>query len=812
MTETKKTPAVGIDLGTTFSAVAYLNSSGRPETIRNSEGDMTTPSAVFFDRKSTFVGVEAVEAGLMEPERLAQFAKRDVGEDKYDKLIRGESFPPEVIQALILRKLRSDAELKLGNVTKAVVTVPAFFNEPCRKATQDAGRMAGLEVLDIINEPTAAAITYGVEQEFLDSDGKSKQLERVLVYDLGGGTFDVTVMEIDKGNYHTVATAGDVYLGGLDWDRRIVDFIAEKFIEEHGVDPRDEGCGEQELLRKANQTKHALTQRESVAIAFAHEGDRLRTELSQREFATLTEDLVERTLMTVDLVLDDAALAWSDLTRLILVGGSTRMPMIRDELEKRSGMELDRSLSPDEAVSHGAALYAGMLLGHPGEHAKVSVTNVNSHDLGILAIDPSTGQPRRQIMIPRNSSLPANKSMSFKTHTDNQANVKIEVVEGGDDRGVNATKIGKCIVDDLPPKTPKGTRVEVLFDYSQDGRLMVSANLPTVERNVQMTMNRAAGLSSDEIKQWMERIDQGLGDPEKPVIDETIEADDQLLPDDDDEDLPFAIVTDDDAHSPGPVIKVGGAKKAPVKAGIPLINTGDDTAQPAKKVQPAKAKKVQPKKVQPAAKKPAVKKPVSAKPVSAKPAGKTPVKKLVKKPAVKANPLAEPPKKAPAAKKPVLKKPAAAKPAVKKPVVTKPAVKKVVKPADTKKPVKKLPKVAPAAPVIDVGDDAISAPIAVKPTDTGVSQLFGLDDGAPEKLDPNATNPTIDVGDAISAPINVSAADSGVSQLMNLGDGAPAPPMKMNTPFVIQTDDAGDKKKPGWKKRGKKLSTNGDDE
>ena len=262
------------------------------------------------------VGIEAVEAGLLEPDRLALYAKRDVGESFYEKEIRGKQLPAEVIEALILRKLKADAELKLGEIREAVITVPAFFNEPCRKATQDAGRLAGLTVLDIINEPTAAAITYGVQQGFLSLDGKSASPETVLVYDLGGGTFDVTVMKIEDGNFNTIATAGDVYLGGIDWDNRVVDFIAEEFQKQHGTDPRDDPQAEQELLRKANQTKHALTQRESVTVAFAHDGRRLRTELTQNEFSDRCADLVERTLMTVQMVLDDAGVQWSGLTRL----------------------------------------------------------------------------------------------------------------------------------------------------------------------------------------------------------------------------------------------------------------------------------------------------------------------------------------------------------------------------------------------------------------------------------------------------------------------------------------------------------------
>lgn len=544
MTDSKPQPAVGIDLGTTFSAVAFLDARGRPETIRNSEGDLTTPSAVFFDQKKPIVGLEAVEAGLLEPDRLAQFAKRDVGERFYDKRIRGKHLPAEVIQALVLRKLKADAQLKLGEIREAVITVPAFFNEPCRKATQDAGRLAGLKVLDIINEPTAAAITYGVEQGFLSTDGAGGQLETVLVYDLGGGTFDVTVMEIEKGNFNTIATAGDVYLGGIDWDSRIVDLIAEAFLAEHGIDPRQDPQAEQELLRKANQTKHALTQRESVTVAFANDGRRLRTEITAKQFADRCVDLVERTLMTVHLVLDDAGIDWPDLTRLILVGGSTRMPMIRDELQRLSGMELDRSLSPDEAVSHGAALYAGMLLAGKNDRSGISVSNVNSHDLGVLAVDPRSNKPRRKIMIPRNSKLPAQKTVRFRTHTDNQANVKIQVVEGGDKRGINATRIGKCVVAELPSGTPKGTSVDVRFDYTADGRLTVHASLPEFDRKITMTLDRASGLTDDEIGEWIDRLDQGFSDAMLADLPEIIRENETDSPEISVDDLPSEIKHD----------------------------------------------------------------------------------------------------------------------------------------------------------------------------------------------------------------------------------------------------------------------------
>ena len=239
-----QTAPVGIDLGTTFSVVAYLDPTGRPCTIPNAEGDLITPSVVLFDGSSTVVGKEAVKAASMEPDRIAAFAKRDMGSMFYSKKVGGENLPPEVIQSLILEKLKRDAELKLGPIHKAVVTVPAFFNEPRRKATQDAAQLAGLEILDIINEPTAAAIAFGHQIGFLDAKGQARGKETILVYDLGGGTFDVTLMEIQGTDFTAIATGGDVYLGGIDWDRRLADYISEKFKEKHhGFDPRNDAAG-----------------------------------------------------------------------------------------------------------------------------------------------------------------------------------------------------------------------------------------------------------------------------------------------------------------------------------------------------------------------------------------------------------------------------------------------------------------------------------------------------------------------------------------------------------------------------------------
>ena len=511
-------PPVGIDLGTTFSAVAHLDSDGRPWTILNSDGDLTTPSVVYFDTAGAIVGKEAIAAGEFEPDRLAQFAKRDMGEAAFSKEIRGQRLPAEVLQGIILKKLKDDTELKLGPINKVVITVPAFFNEPCRKATQDAGRLAGLEVLDIINEPTAAAICFGIQQGFLNEDGTSRGKERILIYDLGGGTFDVTLMEIDGTKFTALATAGDVYLGGVDWDSRLVIHLAKAFQLEHEVDILPDPIARQMLQQKAAETKHSLSTRESVTVFLSHEGRRLKLEVTRATFEELTADLLDRTIMTVNKLLREAKVEFKDLTRLLLVGGSTRMPAVNAMLERETGLQPDRSLSPDESVAHGAAIYAGLLMKTGAERINgMSVTNVSSHDLGILGVERETGRKRRSTMIPRNTQLPIKARKTFPTLRDNQQSVEVNVIEGGDDSGNNATPIGKCTVKGLPANLPAKTPVQVTFKYGSDGRLTVQASLPTIEKDAEMTIDRAAGLSEEELVKWASIVEAGIPDSSVPV-------------------------------------------------------------------------------------------------------------------------------------------------------------------------------------------------------------------------------------------------------------------------------------------------------
>lgn len=501
---------VGIDLGTTYSALAYLDPTGRPETIRNDEGELTTPSVVFFDSHGPIVGREAVRAAEFDSRRVARYSKRRVGEKFFPKPILGTRLPPEVIQALILKKLRSDAQIKLGAVTKAVITVPAYFNEPRRKATQDAGALAGIEVVDLINEPTAAAIAYGTRAGFLTDTGVSREKELVLVYDLGGGTFDATVMEIDGQCFDTIATAGDNYLGGIDWDRRLVDCLADQFQSDTKVDLRENASAMERLIQEAENAKKTLSIREAALVSLGIPGSAKQFRLARAQFEQLTEDLLERTRLTCYRLLRDAGLDWSDLTRLILVGGSTRMPMVQQMLQQESGLAVDRSLSPDEAVAHGAAYYAGIIQKSDRIRQEVSVRNTNSHDLGVLGIHKQTGEPRRQVMIRRNTQIPATSSKRFLTAKEGQKSVVVSVMEGGTDSGELGTRIGECVVTGLPEGLPQGSCVKVTFRYLEDGRLSVEAMLPDVDCAARTSIERAVGIGEPEFLQWKARIDGGI--------------------------------------------------------------------------------------------------------------------------------------------------------------------------------------------------------------------------------------------------------------------------------------------------------------
>jgi len=315
-------------------------------------------------------------------------------------------------------------------------------------------------------------------------------------------------MEIAGTDFTAIATAGDVFLGGIDWDRRIADRVAEKFKEKYrGVDPRDDPAGMHRLLREAEDAKRALSAREQATVSFEHVGNGLRVPFTRADFEEMTADLLDRTRFTARSALKEAKLQWKDLTRLLLVGGSSRMPMVQQMLEQESGLKADRSLSPDEAVSHGAALYAGFLKARSKTtKPAMRVRNVSSHDLGVLSKESSTGRSINAVIIPRNTVLPVTKGKRFKTMKAGQQTIAINVIEGGDSSGKNATAIGKCVIRDLPADLPAGTAVEVLFTYAENGRLTVKGRIPDLQREALLDVERTSGLSDAKLQEWDKRL------------------------------------------------------------------------------------------------------------------------------------------------------------------------------------------------------------------------------------------------------------------------------------------------------------------
>lgn len=501
--------AVGIDLGTSNSAAAWVDESGRTAMVRNAEGDLLTPSVVLFDDTEVVVGKEARRSAAVHPDWVAQWVKRDMGSPAYSRLIRGERLPPEVIQACILRKFRADVAAALGPATKVVLTVPAYFDELRRKATADAGEMAGLSLLDIVNEPTAAALGFGEILGYLSAGGKARDEMVVMVYDLGGGTFDATMLRLSPGEFRTLATDGDVQLGGHDWDGRLVDYAAEVFRNRHGQDPREDPAALARLYDAAVEAKHALSARSQATIRVEHGGHVLDVPVAREQFEELSADLLERTAYTSRQLLAEAGLRWQDVSRVLLVGGSTRMPMVPRMLQQMTGIAPDRTVNPDEAVARGAALYAHYLLRSPehgGPGASFEVTNVNSHSLGIEGIDPLTLRKINVVLIRRNTSLPARRTEKFTTKTEGQRSIVLQVLEGESNLPGDCTMIGRTVIRDLPALLPKGWPIEVTFEYAANGRLAVRAVVPGTNREVTLDLERDVGLSREGISRWKRAV------------------------------------------------------------------------------------------------------------------------------------------------------------------------------------------------------------------------------------------------------------------------------------------------------------------
>ncbi|MCC9599688.1 Hsp70 family protein [Stieleria sp. JC731] len=508
MTESKtdsnrKPQAVGIDLGTTFSAIAYVDYRGEPHTIANSEGDLTTPSAALIEDDEVTVGKQAVKAQRTLPGNVITFAKRDIGKHAVGQKVNGRELKPEVVESMILSRLKRDAEKRLGiEVKQAVITVPAYFNEPKRRATIAAAELAGLETLAIINEPTAAAIAYG-----LQTHSEILGPQTVLVYDLGGGTFDVSLVRVEHSDITVLATDGNAKLGGIDWDRCLGRWLDDQFAKRCKVRPTESEGGTAFLMAEANELKHALSSRSEVKVLLTFETATLKTTLTRAEFEEMTAHLLDRTRFTVRKLLKEADVKWDQVDQIVLVGGSTRLPQVTKMLSEVSGTDPNQTVSPDEAIAHGAAIYADTILrkrkakkeNTPAEPT-LKISDVNAHQLGVLGIDVETRLRTNYVMIKRNTPIPAKVVARFETLRNNQRSVVVEVVEGGDKRGRYGTHLGRCVLGGLPAGLPAGTAVDVTFRYNRNGLFVVEARLPRTGHEASIVVERNKTMvSSDSI-------------------------------------------------------------------------------------------------------------------------------------------------------------------------------------------------------------------------------------------------------------------------------------------------------------------------
>jgi molecular chaperone DnaK len=519
---------IGIDLGTTFSCAARLSREGLPQTIPNREGELITPSVLVVEDDLVIVGREAKRSECVYPDRTAVCVKRDMGGARYSRTVAGRLYRPEILSAMILKRIKADVEMRFGPVRHAVITVPAYFDDTRRKATQDAGRIAGLSVLDIINEPTAAALAFAFEshrrqEEQSDSSAGNlgRQESTVLVYDLGGGTFDVSIVRMSRDRFETLATDGDVRLGGRDWDERVVEFLAEEFRKRFHSDPRDDPQSLAFLYQEAEHAKHALSARSSTRVLVSHAAERCSIELTRELFDRLTADLLARTQSTIELVVDRAGLMWSEIDRVLLVGGMTRVPHVREMLRRVTNRRLDCSLSPDEVVAHGAALHGGILLSREaaGDAARSVATashsannwavfqaiDVNSHSLGI-AVRASEGYAN-SILIPKNTRLPAECGRIYHTSSPNQRQVRVRVLEGEAKEADACVQIGEFILDNLPPDLPERSPIEVVCRYSSDGRISVQGRDITSGRLAETTLIPQGRLDEAELTDEVRHVE-----------------------------------------------------------------------------------------------------------------------------------------------------------------------------------------------------------------------------------------------------------------------------------------------------------------
>jgi molecular chaperone DnaK (HSP70) len=497
------TRSVGIDLGTTYSAVAILRDTGEPEILPNRDGENITPSVVLFQsfggRDEPLVGTMAKHSAAGSPDDVVQFVKRSIGDAAWRfESTSGTPYSAEEVSGIILRRLKEDAELALGEpVTHAVITVPAYFDDARRVATRHAGEIAGLNVLRVLNEPTAAALSFG-----LDTSAQGT----VLVYDLGGGTFDVTLMRITDVGFDVLGTDGDRNLGGFDFDNRLIEHIAADIEKQGGPDLLGDNAQVAGLREKAELAKRSLTTVAATSVHISVDGRPFRVTVERAEFERITADLLSRTEDLTARVLEEAGVAWQHVDHVLLVGGSTRMPMVRALVERLAARPAERSVHPDEAVALGAAIQAAMEDSASGgaavelfEGGAPLIADVTSQSLGIIQLDGDSTREVNTVVIPRNSKIPAKLSVDGFTVVDEQASINVQVTEGDDTDPQFVVEIGS---KELPiPPYPKGSPVRVTYAYDIDQTVFVELTDLTAGRSLgTFTLDRRANLTDDQLR------------------------------------------------------------------------------------------------------------------------------------------------------------------------------------------------------------------------------------------------------------------------------------------------------------------------
>ena len=518
---------IGIDLGTTNSAMAVLE-GGEPVIIINAEGDRTTPSVVAFRKDGErIVGKSAKNQAITNPENTVKSIKRFIGR-KFEETsserktvayqvvkgkdgrasveIEGKDFTPEEISAMILQKLKADAEKYLGEtITQAVITIPAYFNDMQRQATKDAGKIAGLDVLRIINEPTAAALAYGLD--------KGAKEQTVLVFDLGGGTFDVSILELGDGVYEVKSTNGDNHLGGDDWDQKVIDWLADKFKADHGIDLRVDKMALQRLKEKAEQAKMELSGAQTVKIelpfitADASGPKHLSYDLTRADFLKITADLLDRCKKPVEAAMKDAGMKMGDLDEVILVGGSTRMPAVQELVKSLTGKDPHMGVNPDEVVALGAAIQGGVLAGDVKGILLLDVTPLS------LGVETLGGVMTK--MIDRNTTIPTRKTETYTTAADGQTSVEIHVLQGEREMASANKTLGKFTLANIP-SAPRGVpQVEVTFDIDANGIVNVAAKDRGTGQEQKITISGSTALSDDEVEKMVKDAEAHADDDRK---------------------------------------------------------------------------------------------------------------------------------------------------------------------------------------------------------------------------------------------------------------------------------------------------------